>query len=290
MKTTILILLFNLSFWSVNAQLSPKIIDSLNTLEIHIQGQAFEMLNNPDENVRLTSTFFMIKNLIRAFKIDGSFHYPFDSIKSISILTPPDQKFRIFSWHLQLKDGVNRQYGVIQINPEKLSKKQKKNKDLKLWFPLIDRSDSIANPEDTTLGNEFWFGAHYYSIIPFNVKKKTYYMLLGIDDWDKRANRKIIDILSFQKDKPIFGADVFKMKDGKLRNRVIFTYDNDARMTLRWLEDKKMLVFHNLIPKDGESWEMKWNYVPDGSFDFLKFEYGMWKQYLKLQDFYIESN
>ena len=286
-KVFIFILLF--ASLKLFAQEKMTALDSLTDIEIQLQGQAFQMINNTDENIRLTNTFFMIKNLVKAFKISGSFNFPFDSVKAISVLKSPDEKFRVLSWHLQLANGLNRQYGVIQINSEKLTKKQKKNKDLKLIFPLIDRSDSIMNADDTITNNEFWFGAHYYSMVPFTVKKKVYYLLLGIDGWDKSANRKVIEVLSFDKDKPVFGAPVFKMKDEKTKTRVLFTYDNEATMTLRWFADKQYVVFHNLIPKDGESWEMKKNYVPDGSFDYLKLEYGTWKQYIKLQDFYIDT-
>lgn len=282
--------IFSLFSTLSKAQTDTSSWDSLRTLELHISGQAFEMIHNPDESVRLSSTFFMIKNLVKAFKIKGSFDYPFDSVKAISILTPPDRKFRIMSWHLTLGNGTSHQYGVIQLNPEMLSKKQKKNKELKLVFPLIDRSDSIKDPEQDISTCDKWFGAHYYSIIPFNFKKKTYYILLGMDEWDRSANRKVIEILSFDKNnKPVFGGDVFKWNDGMIRNRKIFIYDNGATMTLRYLPEKQFVVFSHLIPKDGESLDLIKTYVPDGSFDYLKFEYGAWKQYEKLQDFFINT-
>lgn len=257
---------------------------------MHISGQAFEMIHNPDESVRLSSTFFMIKNLVKALKMSGSFNYPFDSVKAISILTPPDKKFRIISWHLTLSDGISHQYGVIQLNPDKLTKKQRKNKELKWVYPLIDRSDSIRDPEMDLSPCDKWFGAHYYTIIPFTLKKKTHYMLLGMDEWDRSANRKVIDILSFDKNnKPFFGAEVFKWQDGSARNRKIFIYDNNATMTLRYLPDREIVVFSHLIPKDGEHLDLIKTYVPDGSFDYLKFEYGTWKQFEKLQDFFINT-
>ncbi|MSQ78801.1 MAG: hypothetical protein EXR21_03875 [Flavobacteriaceae bacterium] len=298
----LVILYFHLLAFRGQAQLDSARLDSLQSLEFHIQGQAMVMLNDKDERARISSTYFMVKNLVAAFKIKGSYYYPFDSVKSLSILYPEDKTFRIITWHLVLNDGTNRQYGVIQMNPDFFNLKKQQPK---LYYPLIDRSDSVSDPLHTVCDAEKWWGGHYYKIITTKVKKKKYYTLLGMDGYSMMGNRKVIDVLWFDAEGiPHFGALIFdnntpqrkvektivegyhpevlihEEKNTEKENRekrVIFLYDNDATMTMRYLSEEKTIIFDNLIPKDGKSFELKHMYVPDGTFDYYVWEKDRWK-------------
>jgi hypothetical protein len=298
MKKIIALLLLAVLFIKPNtshAQLDSLMRDSLRDYEIRIQGLAEQMVNNPDENTRITSIYFMIKNMVKMFKIPGSYYYPLDSVTSISVLYPDDKTFRILTWHLVLQDGSNRQYGVIQMNPDKIGKGKKKKQaqaEPALWFPLIDRSDSLQDAEHLSTDNEHWWGGHYYKIVTVKHKKKTYYTLLGYDGNNRFSNRKVIDVLSFEEGKPKFGSPIFKMKDqSELQSRIIFEFDEAAAMMMRWQPEESILVYDHLIPKDENSWNMKKFYVPDGSFDYLKYDKskGLWQQYEKYSGTQIKT-
>lgn len=290
MKCKFLILFLFLSLGRISAQI-PKdtlILDSLKVLELRMSGLASEMVNAGDEETRLTSTYFLIKNLVAAFRLENSFFYPFDSLKSVSIIYESKKQFRIFSWSLVLANGKNQQYGVIQFNPTFL----KKNAQLELpiYLPLIDRSDSLENPETDVTDNNRWFGGHYYEIITTKAGKRTYYTLLGLDGNHAMSNRKVIEVMYFENGKAILGAPIFLTKGRPaIKSRMVFEYANDATMTLRYLKNKKFIVFSNLVPPPGGTYENRASLIPDGSFDYFKWEKGQWRQYIKLDDFFIQS-
>ena len=97
--------------------------DSLKTFAITIiQGRTAEE--------RFTADSQFTKMFVRALKIKGSFHYPFDSLITISKLSPADSSFKIFTWQLVINDNLVRQHGAIQMKTPDGS--------LKL-FPLIER-------------------------------------------------------------------------------------------------------------------------------------------------------
>lgn len=290
MRKSVLFFILGLWHFQYQAQITKDtlILDSLRSLELRISGLSEEMLNGADEETRLTSTYFLIKNLVAAFRIENSFIYPFDSLSRLSVVSPPDRHFRIFTWSLVLANGTHRQFGVIQFNPAFLLK----NSSLELppYLPLIDRSDSLDFPDLLVTDHNRWFGALYYSIIPTKVGKKTYYTLLGLDGNNAMSNRKVMDVMYFENGKAIFGAPIILTR-GKpaLRNRVVFEYANDATMTLRWQEDKKSVVFSNLVPPEGGSWDNPKSFIPDGSFDYFKWEKNQWRQFIKFKDYYIQN-
>lgn len=260
--------------------------DSLRDAELQLEGLSYYLVNDTNENVRLTTTFFFVKTLIKALKVEHSYFYPFDSLKAVSIQKPEDNKFRIFTWHLRMSNGAYRQYGVLQFNPEyvKTLKRKKKDAQIPPYIPLIDRSDSLLtkNVEYAVCTNEQWFGALYYKIVTTQFKKQTYYTLLGLDKADSSCNRKVADVLTIdKKGKITLGARIFKkINEPELRSRLILSYADDANIILRYTEAEPgnyMIVFDNLIalPKPIKG---KNNMVPDGSFDGLKWEKGQWVQ------------
>lgn len=132
---------------------------------------SYKMINDNIEPERYNASYKLIKTLVTALKIPYSFNFSFDSVKSISIQSSPDKRFRIFSWHVMNNDGSYRYYGTIQMN--------KPDGKLEL-FPLIDYTPAFKNPSDSTTTNDMWFGAQYYKIISvLNSVPIPYYVLLG---------------------------------------------------------------------------------------------------------------
>jgi hypothetical protein len=78
----------------------------------------------------------------------------------------------------------------------------------------------LKNPEDSVTDNRKWYGAQYYKII--RVAAATpYYVLLGWKGNNVKSTKKVIEVLSFDKeDKPNLGMPVFN----GTRKRVVFEY------------------------------------------------------------------
>src|ERR1700712_244365 len=77
--------------------------DSLSSL-----GKKF--INDDNDLERKNANYAFIKTLVSALKIPNSFLFPFDSVKTIGIITSPDKKFRILSWPIVNQDGSYRFY------------------------------------------------------------------------------------------------------------------------------------------------------------------------------------
>lgn len=269
-------------------------LDSLNDIEIRLEGLGRTMIVSTDEKERITSAFHFVKTFIRALRMQNSYFYPFDTIKNISVLTAPDQRFRVITWNLALNNETYRNYGVIQMNPDYL-KTIKDTTNLRPYYPLIDKSDLIKNALDTTVNNEHWFGALYYKMEAVTVKKQTYYVLLGWDGNTMMSNKKLVESLYFENNTPMFGAPLFDLKDERYKKplkRMIFEFNNRASMVLRFEPEKQILVQENVAPPRPQDYGHPETYVPDGSYDFYKFnkKTGTWeKQKGILQDFNMQK-
>ena len=261
---TLLVILFCLNAKAQQAELSIyQYEDSLKNLGNII-------INDTLENNRVKANETFIKTLINSLKTKGSFNYKFSKLENIiSIKTADDKKFRIFSWFVFGNNGSFRYYGAIQLNnPERLE-----------LIPLIDGSTEIGKElEQTAVPSNKWYGAVYYNIIPV-FDKKPYYILLGWRGQDMETSSKVMETLSIQNGKAIFGeAPVFQesAKSRNYFNRRVFFYNSSASMLLRYVKDDKVFVFDHLIPPNEEFKEVKNKYVPDLSYDGYRYRNGKW--------------
>lgn len=212
-----------------------------------------------DDIEKIVSNGIFVKQLVKTLKTPYSFYYNFDSLSNLSIVKPQDNSFRIITWYLPLHDGTYKFYGAIQYNT--------KNGTLKLT-PLNDSTSAIKNENSVTTANN-WFGARYYDIIPLNLNHRIIaYILLGWKGNSAKTNKKLIEILSYEKGEEIFGKLVFdENKKSNTLNRKVFEYSKSNSMTLNYDKNSGMIVFEHLIPYDTK---MKGNfeyYVSDSSFD-----------------------
>jgi hypothetical protein len=271
MKQLIIFLLFTFLFaLRVNAQIDSISRDSLIDYELQLTGLGYEILNGPDDQTKATSTRQFIRTFVRALRVKGSWDYPFDSLKSISILKPADNSFRIFTWNLPTSKGKYLYFGAIQMN----------SRDLK-FFPLFDASDHIQHITDTVTDNNVWYGAHYYKLIENKYKKKSFYTLLGWDGNDRSSNKRVIEVLTFADGKPVFGAPIFKLGNEVLQSRMVFEHSEEANMVLRYHDKRKVIFYENLIPPKTSATGIFSTYLPDGSFDYLEFKKGFWVKGVK---------
>ncbi len=248
-------------------KLSPAAIETLHTAEDTLAILAFAVVNDSIETDRFGACHALITCLVRTLKTDNSFKYPFERLKSISIMAPPDSSFRIFTWQLFVNDSTYRYYGAIQMNRSELQ-----------LFPLRDRSFEFETPPPflEECNPERWYGALYYNLRQFDTREGRKYLLFGYDAFSFFEKRKVVEVLSFNADgKPVFGAPVFDALPGRENGppvlRLIFEYSAEASVRVNWDEEYQMVLFDHLIPMVspfGREMAM----VPDGSYDGLKFE------------------
>ncbi|POY34836.1 hypothetical protein C3K47_17945 [Solitalea longa] len=242
-----------------------RTVEQLKEYEKTLRKIDAEAINSENEMERRNSTYTFIKTLVTALKTPGSFNYPFDSLKTISITKDPSNKFRIFSWPFANEDGTYRYYGAIQIN---------NSKQLEL-YPLKDYTDFIINRQDTVTSNENWFGAQYYQIIAPSSSNEPY-LLLGWKGNSPKTSMRVIEPLTISDGFISMGAPILQDSTGKTVNRMIFEYSKSASMMLKYIPSKKWIVFDHLVPTDQSKKGNFEYYGPDLSYDGLKYEKGKW--------------
>jgi hypothetical protein len=243
--------------------------DSLKTFAVQIiQGI------NAENRFKADSIFTRL--LVRSLKIKNSFHYPFDSLKTISVQYAPDSAFRIFTWQLVINENVIRQHGAIQMKTYDGS--------LKL-YPLIDKSDVTTNLTDTMGNNYGWIGAIYYKIIVKKSGNQKYYTLLGFDENNIRSSRKIIEVLNFVNDEPVFGGRYFSYENDvpfkSAQSRYVMEFKKEAGPRLNYDQDLDMIIVEHLVSESNEP-NKKWTLVGDGDYEGFKWQSGKWVHVVKV--------
>lgn len=251
---------------AVHAQdLQPpyEVCDSLNQL-------SKVMLNirkTEEERLSANSKFkTMLRNLLEQ---DGAQEFSFDSVPALARIMPPDKRFVMYNWELPHSDGTFTYHAFI------LHKQVKEKRYI--FTELTDASALIKRPESMILKPEQWFGAHYYKIVVVKRKGKHYYCLLGADWNDLLSKKKLIDVLTFEKDGSIrFGAPIFTYNNSTF-NRLIFEYNSKVSMSLNYDEKSKRIIFDHLSPIEKDLKGQYQFYAPDLSYDALKFKKGKWQ-------------
>lgn len=287
MKHLIVLILVVFAFELGAQKIDSSALDELRDYEIRLSGLGENMVRNYDEATRVTSGKNFIMQLSRALRVEGSFYYPFDSLKNVMKLTAPDGLFRILTWNVATNDEHFRYFGVIQMNPEKIQKLNSVQPVFESFYPLIDRSDSLKRHLFVETGANQWYGANYYKIIKTSLNKNDYYTLLGWDGADSLINRKIADVLQFKEGQPRFGAPIFDLKRKAVFYRMVFEFNNEATMALRYDEKRKYLIYENIVPDKPENSAYADRYFPDGSFDYMIWnKKGQWEKQPKMLEIF----
>ena len=197
-----------------------------------------------------------------------SLTYSFDTLKSIAVLVPSDKSFRIFNWELSFSDNSIGYYGLIQSSSKKKNQVQ--------VVELKDNSAQIKKPESATLDASNWYGAHYYKLIETQKKKKKYYTLLGANWSNVLIRKKIIDVVSIGPDGKIKFGDAIFQNNKQSFKRVLFHYAAEISMSLRYDENKQMILFDHLVPREPQLKGQYEFYGPDMSIDGYTFSKGKW--------------
>jgi hypothetical protein len=238
--------------------------------EDSIRSYAVKIIQGINAQDRLEADSTFTRMLVRALKTKNSFHYPFESLQTISIQYSPDSVFRIFTWQLVINENVIRQHGAIQMKTYDGS--------LKL-YPLIDKSDVTTNIIDTIGNNYGWIGAIYYKIIQKRSSNQNYYTLLGFDENNIRSSRKLIEVLSFVNDEPVFGGRYFSYEEDAVfktsQSRYVMEYKKEAGPRLTYDKELDMIIVEHLISESNEP-KKKWTLIGDGDYEGFKWKNGKW--------------
>ncbi len=267
MKKIFFLTLFSILTISVFSQKVSKqlIAEYEDTLKV----MAHTIMNGENQTVKTEANNAFIFTLQEVLQFERSFNYPFDSLKTISIKTSSDGKVRIYTWLLKKDNGSYQYFGFVHY----------KNKSKKRYeiITLNDNSENIRRPENEQFDNNNWYGALYYDIIYIKKKGRKYYTLLGWDGNNDISTKKIIDVMYFSgREKIKFGASIFK-KGKTTTKRFIIEYNATSTISVRYEEKEKRIVFDHLIPMRKDLEGLHEYYIPDGTYNALKYTNGKWE-------------
>jgi hypothetical protein len=257
-------ILFSFSAFSQkgNDQLFSEYEDTLKVI-------AERVMNLPLEAEKRIANDALIEYLSEVLLYEKSFNYNFDSLITISRIKSPDKRFRIFNWLLKKDNNTYEYYGIVHYY-------DKKKKKFEL-ITLIDNSNNIRTPEQENLDATNWYGGLIYDIIYIKKPGKKYYTLLLWDGNDGYSTKKIIDVMYFSgKNKIKFGLPIFKKNAKESQKRIILQYDSKTTVSVKYSNEKKEIIFNNLVPQRKGLEGLYEFYIPEGTFNSYKYKNGKW--------------
>lgn len=241
--------------------------ESLSKLEIDMTEQMRLIGEMKTDAERSAASDSLRVLFIEALNSEGCFEYPFDLLDHMGVLLSPDERFRMFNWNVPKEDRSFDYHCFILTKDEKAG--------IYDWYEFREAKREINKVENKYLDTDNWLGALYYEIIMTGTSKKPSYTLLGWDGKDKLTTRKVVDVLTLEKNGPRFGAPIFKTEMGT-NKRHLLEYADDAKVSLKWHPKQKRIVFDHLAPLDPVMYGVKAYYMPDGTFDALNLVRGKW--------------
>jgi hypothetical protein len=252
-----------------------KGIDTTGFYELSLSEKRLSVLaplvtSGETDSIRAAVSMQLFRSLDSVLQTPGSFHYPFDSLKArtISIVISPDKKFRLLTFNQISLNGDHRNFGFLQMAGSE-----------NLIYALADTAKKPAKDFlNAELDAQEWYGALYYSIVPFRYHRKKMYLLLGYDGATIHSNKKVLDILWFDKGTPVFGKELFKEGgyDRKPACRVVYEFHNSSLMLMHYEEKENIVVLDKLAPAFPEAVNDFYYYIPSGDYDYYSFRKGYW--------------
>lgn len=252
----------------------PSKLSYIQKMEDTLVFLADSMLHTPVTDARIDGSYAFIKGMKRFLETRESFEYvPTKLKKRISIIQPDDKRFKIYSWEVVRSNVEVRYYGALQLPDGS-------------YQPLIDASDQVLRgAEDSTFFNMRWYGAYYYNILQRKIGEQDAYFLLGYNGNAINGDKKIVDAFGFdRKGRAIFGAPIFSLSENKnrvTRMRFILNYQKGAKVSMNYDKERNMIIYDHCESSVGDI-NKKNTYVPDGTYDGLKWDGRYWQQYLNV--------
>ena len=234
---------------------------NLDSLELSLVNN-YQDIMEQNAYKRDNKAFAFFRQFISTLHQNGTYDYPFDSLKYVGKIYSPDHNIRVFTWNIPVGMDGNLYFGCVQYysKPDKV-------------FRVIPLH---SNGTDVTTDSLGWHGALYYQIVESKHAGQKYYTLLGFDLNNAFSNKKVIDIIAIDPYGELYFPKQLFLYNSKPADRIVFEYNEQAQMMLRYDKGLKMIVFDHLSP-DKPSQEGNFQfYGPDMSTDGLKFEKGVW--------------
>lgn len=198
------------------------------------------------------------------------FQMDLDSNIWVSTIVPPDSSFKIISCQVEL-DGGEWKYDNFLIKKDG-SFVELKEGDKELF---IDAEYSMFTAEEC-------LGLLYYKILPNKNKKGKVdsYLLFGYRGFGKYEKVKVVDVLHFIDDQPVFGKELFyntgldQRED--VKNRLMMRYAADSQAFFKYNPDSQMIIFDHLISRMGQLPGQGPTQVSDGSYEAYFYDKGRW--------------
>ncbi len=256
MRYTTFILLISCMVFGISANATKDSLD-LSAIESQINRLAQDMLQSKDSLRRVSASDSIHILFEKAYSNPATKKYSFDRLKGVSLIANKDSSVRIFTWQLYHDKDNYSYHGYLQAKDGKVIR-------------LQDESDDMYGVEFLTLKPSYWYGALYYSMRPFTVKGKEYYLLFGYDAFSFFNKRKVLDVLYFDDNgKPKFGFECLQMMDGYRRirmvHRMLLEYSSSVSVTLNYDEEQNKIIYDHLI--QGKPFQnASVTNLPDGSY------------------------
>ena len=223
------------------------------------------MLSGETDSIRNNAAWLLLHTLDTLLQMPGAAEYNFDSLrtKTVSIVEPKDKKFRFFTFNKMSLNGDFAKFGIVEL-------REGKETEIFLLVDTSQRPDKELMTRE--LETEQWKGALYYQVVPFKNHRKKAYLLIGFDGSTIHSNKKVLDVLWFDRGIPVFGMPVFKESafTSKVSNRVVYEFHNESHMLMRYEEKRKIIVVDKMAPAFPEAANDFYYYIPTGDYDYYK--------------------
>ncbi len=254
---------FSFSFFLfLSANIAAQDFASIESMMVPLQ----HIIGNGDTDLdRERASESFREKLLQIIGTPGGYNYPFSNLAKLGKVSSPDGAFRLIGWNVPQTSGKYI-YHTFLLYPEG-----------KGFVEFKDNAELTHSDELRTYTAQEWYGALYYHIQPVNLKKETYYVLLGWDGNNKSSNKKVMDALQLdKKGEIIFGRPIFASERG-IRSRRIWEYAKDVQMTLNYLSEKEAFVFDDMQPRVGYALGNYAYYGPGNTHNAYRLVKGIWE-------------
>ncbi len=189
-------------------------------------------------------------------------NYKIDSLLSMAHIISKDEKLQVFSWSMQQQDFSYKYFCYLSFTDQKGQKTIELKQD-----PSIVLNDKLAYKK---LNAFKWYGAIYFDLLQVKHKKKTTYVLLGIDKSNPLISKKVIEPIAFTSSKHLVLGKALLRHEKRIKRRAVFQYSSDVRYDI--VIDKQQLIFSSLAAHEPQYTGQYQYYGPDLSFNAYKWE------------------
>jgi hypothetical protein len=266
---------------SINSNVKGQSIYNYDSTGIQLQKLASRIQEDTILRNRLNADSIFTRALVQTLKSPYSFKYTFDSLTAIKHIVSPDERFKFFSWQVDLGDGTYRQRGAMQIPG---------NEGLLKLLPFFDNSDFVQNNTLGVYDRKKWIGAIYYEIIPIQYNGATIYTLLGFDENNTSVSKKMIEVVRFENDEPILGGDFFKFPTDPtypigIVDRFIYSFKKGSNAIIKYEKLQNRIIISELASTDNDLKKQE-TLVPSGNLKYFAWINNKWELSIKEENSY----